>query len=127
MRRWSSPRSGIHKGSRPDMDAATHQHRSTVTAPHTKVCAVSIPARAGEGDVSVLSVEELARADRFWFERDRSAFVTTRAALRRVLALELDVSPRRVTIVYESTGRPALAGISRDDLDFNVSHAASLA
>jgi 4'-phosphopantetheinyl transferase len=56
----------------------------------------------------VLDASELARAERFRFERDRVRFVLRRAFARRVLARYLGVDPSAVTIRRTATGRPEL-------------------
>ena len=88
---------------------------------------IEVPVGTSAADMAILSPEERGRASRFRFHRDRSSFVATRAALRRGLASELRMAPDQVPLVCEPTGRPTLAGSARGDLDFNVSHAGSLA
>jgi 4'-phosphopantetheinyl transferase len=102
------------------MGAATPQGEACVYL-------VAVPNEPTAADTATLSPEERLRASRFRFQCDRSAFVTTRAALRRRLASELDVRADQVRIISEPTGRPALAHGAGGDLDFNVSHAQSLA
>jgi 4'-phosphopantetheinyl transferase len=74
----------------------------------------------------VLAPDELARADRFVFERDRRRFVVARAALRYTLADYLGVSPEAVGFEYGAHGKPALAA-SWPDVRFNLSHSDELA
>lgn len=88
-----------------------------------------IPSVTSQQDFALLSEAERARSARFVFEPDRSRFVTTRAALRRLLASRCDTTPADVVIETDSLGRPHLAGMARTaapDLDFNVSHSGSL-
>ena len=71
-----------------------------------------------------LSAEEIARASRFVFARDRSRYIAAHAALRQLLtqhmanASQAAVEP--LTLVVGSHGKPALATPSR--LHFNLSH-----
>jgi 4'-phosphopantetheinyl transferase len=95
--------------------------------PEAVVHLVSIPREPQESDVALLSREERREASRFRFVRDRSSFVTARAAARRYLAVQLGTAPHRVTIVRDSAGRPRLRGNAADDIDFNISHSGSLA
>lgn len=75
-----------------------------------------------------LSVEEQRRADRFDFDRDRRRFIVTRARLRQLLALRLDMRPEAVPLQYGENGKPALAGRSGTaDWRFSVSRAEDLA
>jgi 4'-phosphopantetheinyl transferase len=101
---------------------------STVTPFDAVVYVIAVPSEPADCDRSVLSRDELAHAARYRFARDRSAFVTTRAAVRRCLASELDVDPREVPIVREPAGRLRLSDDApATDIDFNVSHSGALA
>ncbi len=77
---------------------------------------------------STLAPDELARADKFYFQRDRDHFVVARGALRAILARYLGVGPRGPQFSYGPQGKPALlpewgAGALR----FNLSHSHELA
>ncbi len=90
---------------------------------------IEVPPSAQPADISLLSGEERARAERFVFERDRSSFVTTRAALRRLLAVECGVPPADLLFEADAFGRPRLVESIRaaqPQLDFNVSHSGRL-
>jgi 4'-phosphopantetheinyl transferase len=72
---------------------------------------------------TTLSEDERARADRFYFERDRAAFVAGRGQLRSLLGRYLNLDPARVKFVYSESGKPALdPALNGDRLEFNVSH-----
>jgi len=71
---------------------------------------------------TVLSPDELARADRFHFARDRQHFTATRALLRTVLGSYLGSDPSRLTFVYSDKGKPFLGANSAIPVQFNVSH-----
>ncbi len=69
-----------------------------------------------------LSQDELLRANRFHFERDRRRFIVARATLRVLLGGYLDMTPDAIKLAYTLNGKPFVA----DDpagLQFNVSHA----
>ena len=72
-----------------------------------------------------LSKGETARAARFKFDRDRSCYIRTHSALRRLLGRYLGLVPSGVRIAQSSTGKPALAGDS--ELFFNMSHTRTFA
>src|SRR5258708_20877593 len=55
-----------------------------------------------------LSDAERQRASRFAFDRDRRPFVVTRARLRQLLRLRLDLRPESVQPAYGEPGDPAL-------------------
>jgi 4'-phosphopantetheinyl transferase len=75
---------------------------------------------------SWLSPDEVERADRFRFDKHRSAFVLGRAVLRALLASYLRIPPEEASFVYGPKGKPALAGATCP-LDFNVSNSGDLA
>jgi 4'-phosphopantetheinyl transferase len=77
---------------------------------------------------AILTPDEKDRANRFFFERDRSAFVATRAVLRRLLGRYLGDAPAHLLFGYGSLGKPFLrAGPIKSDIQFNVSHSQGLA
>ncbi len=76
--------------------------------------------------LSWLSEEEMARAERFRFDRHRRAFVIGRAALRTLLARYLGMEAAAIQFVYGPHGKPALADPSCS-LRFNASNSGSLA
>ncbi|MEA2575459.1 MAG: 4-phosphopantetheinyl transferase [Chloroflexia bacterium] len=73
-----------------------------------------------------LSSDELQRAGRFQFERDRLNFVVSRGVLRNILAYYLGVKPGEITFKYSPYGKPALA-FTNATLSFNMSHSSGLA
>ncbi len=75
----------------------------------------------------VLSLPELARADRFRRATDRDMYICSHAALRRILARCLECDPRNVDFVQKENGKPALIQARGSPLDFNLSHSADLA
>jgi 4'-phosphopantetheinyl transferase len=88
---------------------------------------------------SVLSPDELARADRFSFEEPRRRFIVCRAALRRLLGSCLACAPETLEFAYGLRGKPMLAAtaIAMDcpallaprplPVEFGVSHSADRA
>jgi 4'-phosphopantetheinyl transferase len=75
---------------------------------------------------SWLSPDEVERADRFRFEKHRSAFVLGRAVLRGLVASYSRIAPEEASFTYGPKGKPALAGIDCA-LRFNVSNSGDLA
>jgi 4'-phosphopantetheinyl transferase len=71
-----------------------------------------------------LQPQELERAARFAFERDRRRYLNGRHALRALLAQRLDVPARQLRIADNAYGKPELAAPGR--LAFNVSHSQGL-
>jgi 4'-phosphopantetheinyl transferase len=74
---------------------------------------------------STLETDELDRADRFHFEKDRTAFAVSRGFLRRVLGGYLKTKPEALRFSYGPYGKPALNGEHR--LKFNMSHSRGIA
>jgi 4'-phosphopantetheinyl transferase len=86
---------------------------------------IALDCGGGDSLRSRLSSDELARAARFHFERDRTRFSVARAALREILAHYLGTGPAEIAFVYGDHGKPALAPYG--DLHFNLSHSHDLA
>ncbi len=77
---------------------------------------------------STLSPDELARANRFHFAKDRSRFIVARGLLREFLSRYLGHAPAGLEFSYGPYGKPALAGINASSgLSFNLAHSGDLA
>lgn len=75
-----------------------------------------------------LSSDELHRAARFRFQRDRQRFVVSRGLLRVILGRYLDVAPGGLRFCYGDYGKPFLdPTFDREGLRFNLSHSGGLA
>jgi 4'-phosphopantetheinyl transferase len=75
-----------------------------------------------------LAADEQARAERFYFERDREHFIVARGVLRAILGGYLKRAPECLSFRYSSHGKPALAGESDGDaIRFSVSHSHGIA
>lgn len=68
----------------------------------------------------LLNSEEKARASRFYFEKHRRRFATTRATIRIILARYLNSAPERLEFTYNAQGKPSI--INSQKLQFNLSH-----
>jgi 4'-phosphopantetheinyl transferase len=85
------------------------------------------PAAVGS-EAGVLSPDEIARAGRFHFERDRIHFTRCRSALRNLLAGYLAIPATEIRFEYLASGKPQLADQQNPRaLQFNVSHSAGIA
>jgi 4'-phosphopantetheinyl transferase len=74
-----------------------------------------------------LSPDELLRADRFHFARDRDRFIVARGSLRATLAAYLEKEPGELSFSYSPYGKPTLAnGTDDQPLDFNLTHSHDL-
>jgi 4'-phosphopantetheinyl transferase len=71
----------------------------------------------------MLSADEQARANRFYFKRDRHRFTISRARLRQILSHYLDVSAENLQFCYGTYGKPSLVGsLANTGLQFNLAH-----
>src|SRR5271156_6043590 len=108
--------------------ASWSQAPSTLTFPTSsvnvwRVC-LDEPLKAGS-EAKVLSPDEIARASRFHFEKDRIHFTRCRSALRLLLAEYLAIPAPEIRFEYLSTGKPQVAAEQNPRaLQFNVSHSA---
>ena len=77
---------------------------------------------------SALPPDEIARASRFRFGKDRKHFTQCRSALRALLAGYLTIPATEIRFEYLTSGKPQLAAEQNPHaLQFNVSHSANMA
>jgi 4'-phosphopantetheinyl transferase len=75
-----------------------------------------------------LSAEELRRAERFRFARDRSKFIAARGILREILSRYLCLPPTLLSFGYNDFGKPELREADCESpIRFNLSHAGEIA
>jgi 4'-phosphopantetheinyl transferase len=84
-----------------------------------------------EEDISrcaqALSADELDRANRFRFERDRRRFIAGRGLLRAILSHYVGREPPQIKFDYSSRGKPTLAeDPAHETLHFNLAHSDDL-
>jgi 4'-phosphopantetheinyl transferase len=78
--------------------------------------------------MTILSPDELERAARFHFQKDRQRFVAARAILRQIIGSYLAVDPAGLVFSYSKKDKPALAGdAAHSNLTFNISHSGGVA
>ena len=76
----------------------------------------------------MLPADELARADRFHFDRDRRRFAVSHAMVRQVLARYLTLGPQELRFVLGPKGKPEIAPEWNSlSLRFNLSHSGEFA
>lgn len=73
---------------------------------------------------SLLSEEELARAQRYKIDKTRRRFVASRGMLRRILARYTEEKPEDLKFQYNSNGKPELI---HNKVRFNLSHSGDMA
>jgi len=75
----------------------------------------------------LLSIDELTKADRYHFEKDRRHFTVARGVLREVLSRYLGVSPGELVFSYSEHGKPELASAIGRQFKFNLAHSGGVA
>jgi 4'-phosphopantetheinyl transferase len=73
-----------------------------------------------ESAFALLNSDEISRAQKYVFEKDRHEFVFSRSSLKQILASYLSVSPKEVQLTQGSFGKPMLS--PNQNVFFNVSH-----
>jgi 4'-phosphopantetheinyl transferase len=76
---------------------------------------------------SLLSPDEMSRADRFRSAVDSNRFIAGRAQLREILAQCIQCEPTSLRFEYGPQGKPSLVGMTREPLQFNLAHSRGLA
>lgn len=72
--------------------------------------------------LSLLTPDEIARANRYRFPQPRASFIACRGRLRHLLGSCLDCDPRTLRFDYGDHGKPGLAMPAGSEIQFNVSH-----
>lgn len=73
---------------------------------------------------SVLSEDELARAEKFYFDKQRKHFIAIRGLVRKLLGLYLNLNNKEIIFSYNEFGKPYLENRL---VHFNLSHSHKLA
>ena len=98
-------------------DNEVHVWRASLNAPLSDIAALK----------RLLSDEEVARAERFYFEKGRHGYIVTHGILRILLGSYLDVDPRQLRFQTNTYGKPFLENTAHNTrLHFNLSHAHEL-
>jgi 4'-phosphopantetheinyl transferase len=72
---------------------------------------------------SILAKDEIDRASRFHFQKDRERFVAGRGLLRMILSSYVGVPPGEIIFTYGSRGKPGLQRQEgRQPIEFNLAH-----
>lgn len=73
----------------------------------------------------LLSEDEISRANRFHFEKDRNQFVVSRGILRTLLGNYLGRLPNELSFLYSPYGKPFIE--NKEGLRFNLAHSQEVA
>ncbi|MEB3341542.1 4'-phosphopantetheinyl transferase superfamily protein [Okeania sp.] len=74
--------------------------------------------------LTILSSDEIERANKFHFARDKNRFIIARAKLRKIISHYLNIEPQKLQFSYSDRGKPYLKNTS---ILFNLSHSQDLA
>ena len=77
--------------------------------------------------LSILSEDEVKRAGKFVFDKDRNTFVRTRGSLRLILAGCLKCAPDEIDFRFNEHGRPEIAAPTLNTFNFNLTHSGDMA
>ncbi len=77
-----------------------------------------------EGLEKILSEDEIKRAEKFYFKKDRNHFVACRCILRNILSLYLDIPAGDIKFSYNTYGKPS---VPEKKIFFNLSNSYGLA
>ena len=92
---------------------AVHVWRASLHVPASCLCTLE----------ETLTADELARAERFYFQKHREHFIAGRGLLRNILSRYLDKEPDQLRFCYNSYGKPTLTEeTDAEGLCFNLSH-----
>ena len=95
---------------------------------HVWLAELDPPAAGMQQMAQCLSENELLRAGRFHFKRDRVRFIVRRSVLRMILGRYLHIEPNRVQFSYGPYGKPYLEETVGDGtLQFNLGHSNDIA
>ena len=90
---------------------------------HVWQASLNVPLSDIEALKKVLSDEEVARAERFYFEKGRHGYIVAHGILRILLSRYLDIDSRRLRFSANAYGKPSLEDPThRRQLHFNLSH-----
>jgi 4'-phosphopantetheinyl transferase len=91
---------------------------------HVWRAALDLPVARFHSLQQTLSEDELVRAKRFYFEKDRQHFTIARGLLRVILGRYLGTEPKKLRFCYNNYGKPALANefSQKGEIEFNLSH-----
>ena len=75
---------------------------------------------------SILTANEIDRANRFYQLRDRNRFITSRAALRTILGKYLNLTPEAIEFESGLNKKPFIKNGNQNNLHYNLSHSGDI-
>ena len=80
-----------------------------------------------DGLKHLLSADEISRAERFHFAKDRNHFISARGLLRALLSAYLGINGEELRFTYAEKGKPSLEERQRGAINFNLAHSHGMA
>lgn len=94
----------------------------TLSADEVHLWHAALDDQAADDFRPLLAADEIARADRFHFAKDRNHYIVARGFLRKLLAAYLGIGPTELRFVYAEKGKPSLEPSQQSALNFNLAH-----
>ena len=95
---------------------------------HVRIACLDRPLAEQSYFESILAEDEINRANRFHFPKDRERFVAGRGLLRVILSSYLGMRPGEIIFTYGSHGKPGLQPqVGRPVIQFNLAHSTGMA
>jgi 4'-phosphopantetheinyl transferase len=87
----------------------------------------SLDDRLADCSKRLLSADEVSRADRFHFARDRNHFIAARGLLRILLSGYLGIDSEQLRFSYAEKGKPSIEETQKGAVNFNLAHSHGMA
>src|SRR5688500_11639856 len=95
---------------------------------HVRIASLDCPQSEMKHFENILAEDEINRANRFHFKKDRERFVAGRGLLRMILSPYVGLPPGEIIFTYSSRGKPGLARQEdRRSIAFNLTHSGGTA
>ena len=95
---------------------------------HVRIASLDWPKSEMKHFENILAEDEINRANRFHFKKDRERFVAGRGLLRMILSSYVGLPPGEIIFTYGSRGKPGLARQEgRRSIEFNLAHSGGTA
>ncbi len=98
----------------------------TLSADEVHLWHAALDAHSVAGLQHLLSEDELLRANRFHFTKDRNHYTVARGLLRKLLSTYLGIDPNQLQLSYKEMGKPFLSESHARRISFNLAHSGGL-
>jgi 4'-phosphopantetheinyl transferase len=95
---------------------------------HVRIASLERPQSEMKYFEKILAEDEINRANRFHFKKDRERFVAGRGILRMILSSYVSAPPGEIIFTYGSRGKPGLQPqLGLPGIEFNLAHSSGMA